>query len=54
MPDLYSAVKQSMGSKENLPSGIRTEGIVVFFLLLTAGAIGSAVTKTPAWVIAGG
>jgi regulator of protease activity HflC (stomatin/prohibitin superfamily) len=37
-----------------LPSGIRTEGIVVFFLLLAAGAIGSAVTKTPAWVVAGG
>ena len=53
MPNVFSAVKQSIGSKEDLPSGISTEGTVLFFVLLAGGAIGSAVTRSPGWVIAG-
>src|ERR1700691_6183365 len=58
MPNVFSAVKQSVvnqgsGSKENWPSGISTEGKVLFFVFLVGGIIGSAVTRSPGWVIAG-
>src|SRR5580693_3841987 len=52
MPNVFSAVKQSMGSKDS-SSGISSEGKVLFFVLLAGGAIGSAVTRSPGWVIAG-
>jgi hypothetical protein len=52
MPNVFSAVK-SMGSKEDLPSGISTEGRVLFFVLLVGGGIASAVTRAPGWVVAG-
>jgi regulator of protease activity HflC (stomatin/prohibitin superfamily) len=57
MPNVFSAVKQSMGSKDsssgNNTSGISTEGTVLFFVLLAGGVIGSAATRSPGWVIAG-
>jgi len=52
MPNVFSAVK-SMGSKEDWPSGISTEGRVLFFVLLVGGGIGSAATRAPGWVVAG-
>ena len=52
MPNVFSALK-SMGSSEDLPSGISTEGRVLFFILLAGGGIASALTRSPGWVIAG-
>jgi regulator of protease activity HflC (stomatin/prohibitin superfamily) len=43
-----------LASGKNSPSGISTEGTVLFFVLLAGGAIGTAVTRSPAWLIAGG
>ena len=53
MPNVFSAVKQSIGSKEDWPSGISTEGTVLFFVLLAGGIIGSVVTRSPVWAVAG-
>jgi regulator of protease activity HflC (stomatin/prohibitin superfamily) len=43
-----------IAAKKDLPSGISTEGTVLFFALLAAGATATALTRTPAWAIAGG
>jgi regulator of protease activity HflC (stomatin/prohibitin superfamily) len=49
----FDAIKaKGMGAK-NSPSGISTEGTVLFFVLLAGGAVGSAATRSPGWVIAG-
>ncbi len=48
----FDAVKLASG--KNAPAGISTEGRVLFFVLLAGGAIGTAVTRSPVWVVAGG
>ncbi len=47
----FDAVR--LGSGKNSPSGISMEGKVLFFVLLAGGAIGTAVTRRPGWLIAG-
>jgi regulator of protease activity HflC (stomatin/prohibitin superfamily) len=53
MPNVFSAVKQNIASKTDSSAGISTVGRVLFFVLLAGGAIGSAATRSPGWVIAG-
>jgi regulator of protease activity HflC (stomatin/prohibitin superfamily) len=43
-----------LASGKNAPAGISMEGKVLFFVLLAGGAIGTAVTRWPGWVVAGG
>jgi regulator of protease activity HflC (stomatin/prohibitin superfamily) len=51
----FDAVKlaQSTAARKNLSSTISTEGTVLFFVILAGGAIGTAVTRSPLWVVAG-
>jgi hypothetical protein len=44
---------KGIGAKKESSSGISMEGTVLFFVLLAGGAIGSAATRSPGWVIAG-
>ena len=58
MPNVFSAVKQNIGSKadsssRNSTAGVSTEGTVLFLVLLAGGGIGSAATRSPGWIIAG-
>src|SRR5580658_465574 len=48
----FDAAKLASG--KNSPSGISTEGRVMFFVLLAGGAVGTAATRWPGWVVAGG
>jgi len=48
----FDAVRAASG--KNSPSGISTEGRVLFFILLAGGGIGTAITRSPVWVVAGG
>jgi regulator of protease activity HflC (stomatin/prohibitin superfamily) len=51
----FDALKlaKGIGARKDSSSGISTEGTVLFFALLAGGAIGSAATRSPGWVIAG-
>src|SRR5438067_491555 len=44
---------QGIAVKKDLRSGISTEGRVLFVVLLAAGGIATAITRSPVWLIAG-
>ncbi len=51
----FNAVKiaQGIAGKKDATSGISTEGTVLFVIVFAGGAIATAITRSPAWVIAG-
>ncbi len=55
MANPFSAAKLAQGMAEagKANSGISKEGTVLFVILLIAGAVGSAVTRSPIWIAAG-
>ena len=55
MANAFDTIRLAKGirAKKDLSSGVSVEGTVLFFVFLAGGAIGSAATRSPGWVVAG-